>query len=122
MPEPPKALDSEISIIEDDEEPLVPSPKEPTTTNKRPIFDPQGFVGAPSDPRVAKRPRLIPPTTEPPAALVPSQAPTTNGLRPQPTAVEPKVPEPLRPPSREIKCLCGVTEPIEPGSASAREI
>eukprot|EP00435_Cladocopium_sp_Y103_P032119 s1982_g8.t1 len=132
--------DEEISIIEDDDEPPPASTQTPEpAVEKRPLDLAQGFVGAPSDPRT-KRPRLIPPTVEVPTqgwdGAVPSQAkvpapagkPATNGVRhapPGPTSLPitpsgdaaPRIPEPPKPPpSREIKCLCGVTEQIAPNS------
>eukprot|EP00434_Breviolum_minutum_P024013 symbB.v1.2.021190.t1/scaffold1779.1/size154953/18 len=142
-PAPPQAADEEISIIEDDDEtPVNNGTQPPEPVGKRPLDPSQGFVGAPSDPR-QKRPRLIPPTVEVPTpgaylvAKVPTPAkPATNGVRhapsPGPTSL-PKTPsshpvghsEPPRiatpeppkpPPSREIKCICGVTEQIAPNS------
>lgn len=132
--------DEEISIIEDDDEPPPASTQTPEpAVGKRPLDLAQGFVGAPSDPRT-KRPRLIPPTVEVPTqgwdGAVPSQAkvpapagkPATNGVRHAPTGptslpitpsgdAAPRIPEPPKPPpSREIKCLCGVTEQIAPNS------
>jgi len=133
-------------IEDDDETPVNNGTQPPEPVRKRPLDPSQGFVGAPSDPRTKGPRLIPPTVEVPTAGwdgAVPSQAkvptpakPATNGVRhapsPGPTSL-PKTPsshpvghsEPPRiatpeppkpPPSREIKCICGVTEQIAPNS------
>ncbi|CAK9026216.1 unnamed protein product [Durusdinium trenchii] len=83
-PVPAPAGDEEVSIIEDDEPPATSSGRSPALEPAKRPFDPSGFVGAPSDPRM-KRPRLIPPTVEVPLGSGTWEAPVQPAKVPAPT-------------------------------------
>eukprot|EP00913_Durusdinium_trenchii_P030676 g28730.t1 len=83
-PVPAPAGDEEVSIIEDDEPPATSSGRSPALEPAKRPFDPSGFVGAPSDPRM-KRPRLIPPTVEMPLGSGTWEAPVQPAKVPAPT-------------------------------------
>eukprot|EP00439_Symbiodinium_sp_Y106_P067111 s285_g11.t1 len=123
-------VDEEISIIEDDDDlpanaSVDTAPRPTQAANKRPPEPAASFVGAPIPPSADGGTAGTLEGTVPARPKVTGGA-GTNGVRHAPSATVPlttsasggaepsRIPEPPKPPSRDIKCICGVNEVISP--------